>query len=123
MIVAVVVSSILCIVICVVVVIWMMKKRHRRKSRRPRESFNGQDFTLQPVRHNGDIPISNIEDEKRPLSSSSESSFENSKHIPAESLESPVATLTMQKTRRHPKSGKLKMFGEDKDYDNGIASF
>ncbi|XP_065052677.1 semaphorin-5A-like isoform X2 [Rhopilema esculentum] len=123
LIVAVVVSSILCIVLCVVIVIWMMKKRHRRKSRRQRESFNGQDFTLHPVRHNGDIPISNIEDEKRPLSSSSESSFENGKHIPAESLESPVATLTMQKTRRHPKSGKLKMFGEDKDYDNGIASF
>ena len=72
---------------------------------------------------NGDKPSKDIEDEKRPLSSSSESSIENGKEIPGEGVESPVANLTLPRTKRHPKDSRLKMFGEGKDYDRGIASF
>ena len=115
-------SAILCIVIALIVIIWTVR-RQRRKLRKQRESFKERDFALQTLHRNGDGPPKDIEDEKRPLSSSSESSLENGKRISDEAVESPVANLTLTRTKRHPKDGKLKMFGEGRNYDRGIASF
>lgn len=121
---AIVSSAILCIVIALIIIIWTIR-RQRRKLLKERESFKEQDFALQALHRNGDGPPHSIDvaDEKRPLSSSSENSLENGKQIPGEEIESPVATLAMPRTKRHPTGGKLKMFGEGRDYDKGIASF
>jgi len=121
-IIAVVSSAILCILIALIIIIWTIK-RQRRKIRKQRESLKEQNLALETLHLNGDQPPRDINDEKRPLSSSSESSIENGKGMPGEAVESPVANLTLPRTKRHPKSGKLKMFGEGKDYDRGIASF
>ena len=108
--------------LALIVILWTIR-RQRRKLRKQRESFKEQDFALQTLHRNGGRPARDMEDEKRPLSSSSESSIENGKRIGQEEIESPVANLAISRTPRHPKSGKLKMFGEGRDYDKGIASF
>lgn len=112
----------MCILIALIIIIWTIK-RHRRKLRKQRDSFKDQNVELHTLHLNGDKPPKDIEDEKRPLSSSSESSIENGKEFLGQRVESPVANLTLPRTKKHPKDGRLKMFGEGKDYDRGIASF
>ena len=121
-IIAIICSIILCIVIALIIIIWTVK-RHRRKLRRQRDSMKEQNVALHALHVNGDGPPNSVDDEKRPLSSSSESSIENGKHVPPDALDSPVANLTLPRMKRHPKESRLKMFGEGKDYDRGIASF
>lgn len=123
-IIAVAVTVILCIIICTILIIWTIK-RHRKKSKRREAASKLDEFTLEPRNEtrNGRVTSHERDDEKKPLSSSSESSLENEKQLHAETVDSPIANLTLKRTKKHSKNGKLKMFGEDKDYDTGITSF
>ena len=123
-IIAVAVTVILCIIICTILIIWTIK-RHRKKSKLRETASKLDEYTLQPRNEtrNGGVTSHERDDEKKPLSSSSESSLENGKQLQGETVDSPIATLTLKRTQKHPKNGKLKMFGEDKDYDTGITSF
>ncbi len=123
-IIAVVGTSLFCLIICLVA-IFCFVKRKKRKGMSDRRSLDDDDLTKLPLR-SIDLKQGNgsLEDQKRPPSSDSEISFENNKHMVPINLDTSVVVgMAFKTTNKSPRNGKLKMFGEDKDYEMGITSF
>ena len=120
-IIAVAITTLLCIILCVVIVTTLIRRNKKRAFSNHTPTDSEQFSQLRPDNPGENGQIDTTIDEKEPLSSGSESSLETSKQITSSMLESPVGMRFT--TAKSPTNGKLKMFGEDKDYDIGITSF
>ncbi len=114
LIITVVATALICLVLCGLIIFYFTKcrkkNRHDDQSQPPgRRDRSGSDF----------------EQEHNPLSSDTDHSFENGKHLETMNLDNSVDHYVERafKTTKSPRNGKLKMFGEGQEYEMGITSF
>eukprot|EP00794_Sanderia_malayensis_P003650 gene3650-4167_t len=126
MIIAVAGSILPCLVLCFTVLYCVVKRKRKRNGAAWKDrKYAPEDVTQLPLRVIEQRHENKTDTEKRPLSSdSSDSSIDNNKPVVPINLDrSVVVGVAFKTTNKSPSNGKLKMFGEDMDYDIGITSF